>query len=76
MRTEAFPWERETSIWQTCIVFCNHLASLEEGDLLLRFPYIRCGLLRASTAKDLVLSTKYENILWFSQCLSQSFIDS
>lgn len=75
MRTKAFPWERETSIWQTCILFCHHLASLAEGDLPSSFPYNRCGLLIACTTKDLLLSTKYENILWFSECINQNVMD-
>lgn len=31
--------------------------------MLLSFPYIRFGVLIVSTAKDLLLSTKYENTL-------------
>lgn len=62
-----FHGKEKAVYWQTCILFCDHLASLAEGDLLLSFPDVGCGLLIASGANGLGLSTKYENILWFSE---------
>lgn len=61
---------KEKPVFGNCILFCNHLASLAEGDLLLSFPYVGFGLLIASIAKDLLLGTKYKNILGLLNVIS------